>query len=259
METSVLLHQNKMIKINKNIKNPFTKFSSTFRKLTELQRHFQKYGWLSLSQIIKKKEILLIQNELNKISKNFCGTNFESAILIFNKNKDKDKLYLLCSLAERTSSYLLLVEKFDKLLKKINKKNTPVISLGQFILPGPPEDKRLIYNFHQENNYYKKFDNVTSFHFPIFRNTNLNNGSMSVLSRSHKLKMIKNNELQKKRGGFLSIIPKNIDKLVEKHDHLTFNLKLGDVLIFDGNLIHKSNPNLSTKSRIVGIHRFSQI
>ena len=37
----------------------------------------------------------------------------------------------------------------------------------------------------------------------------------------------------------------------------TFELKIRDLLIFDGNLIHKSNPNKSKKCRVVGITRLA--
>ena len=40
---------------------------------------------------------------------------------------------------------------------------------------------------------------------------------------------------------------------------ITFDLKLGDLLLFDGNLIHKSNPNKTKKCRVIGIHRIAQI
>ena len=44
-------------------------------------------------------------------------------------------------------------------------------------------------------------------------------------------------------------------RVSKKYDETVFELDLGDLLIFDGNLIHKSNFNKTQKARIVGIHR----
>ena len=52
-------------------------------------------------------------------------------------------------------------------------------------------------------------------------------------------------------------IPKNIDKLINSYEHVIFELKIRDLLIFDGNLIHKSNLNKSKKCRVVGITRLA--
>lgn len=66
-------------------------------------------------------------------------------------------------------------------------------------------------------------------------------------------------KLLKKKGGFLSIIPKNIKQLVKEYEHVIFNLKVRDLLIFDGNLINKSNTNQSTKCRMIGFHRMTKV
>jgi ectoine hydroxylase-related dioxygenase (phytanoyl-CoA dioxygenase family) len=78
---------------------------------------------------------------------------------------------------------------------------------------------------------------------------------MSALSKSHKMKKITDYKVIKQRKGVTSIIPKNINKFSKKYDETVFELELGDLLIFDGNLIHKSNFNKTKKARIVGIHR----
>ena len=82
---------------------------------------------------------------------------------------------------------------------------------------------------------------------------------MSALSKTHRLQRVKKNEYTKKRRGFPSIIPKNIKKLAKGYEHVLFNLKVRDLLVFDGNLIHKSNTNQSTKCRVIGIHRMTKV
>ena len=233
-----------------NIKHP-----KNYKSLNEIVSQYNKYGWVSIKNAFSKIEIKKIEKDLDNLSKSLCNLKFQDAIIKLHK-KDKEKLYKLCTAAGKTTSHLMLIKKFDDIFKKIFKKKTS-INLGQFILPGPPKDKRLVYNFHQENNYYLDYKNTMHFHFPIYNNANLENGAMSALSRTHKINRIKQNHFSKKRKGFLSIIPKNIEKLIDTHEHDVFELKIGDLLIFDGNLIHKSNPNKSKKCRVVGITRLA--
>jgi ectoine hydroxylase-related dioxygenase (phytanoyl-CoA dioxygenase family) len=239
-------------------KKPKIIFSKSYNSYLKINSDFQKNGWVNIKNKISKISIKKLEKEFNEISNRFCGYNFEAAIKKFNK-ENKDKLYELCTTVEKSTSHIMLMNKFVNILKKITPKKNPSISLGQFVLPGPPNDKRLIYNFHQESNYYKKYKKTIHFHFPIFNNANLKNGAMSALSKTHKLDRIQENDIQKKRKGFLSIIPKNINKLTKDFEHVIFDIKVGELLIFDGNLIHKSNPNLSNNCRVIGIHRMAQI
>ena len=233
-------------------------FSKKYNSYLKMSFDFEKCGWVNIKNGISKISIKRLEKEFDQISHRYCGYNFETAIKILSK-KGKDKLYELCSAVEKSTSHIVLINTFNSIIKKITKKKDPTISLGQFVLPGPPGDKRLVYNFHQESNYYKNYKKTIHFHFPIFNNANLKNGAMSALSKTHKLNRIEENKFQKKRKGFLSIIPKNINKLSKDFEHVVFDIKVGDLLIFDGNLIHKSNPNLSNNCRIVGIHRMAQI
>ena len=230
------------------------KFSSN----KDIGAHYKSHGWVSLKKFIPKKIISTLEADFDKVALDICGLKFEKAVIYLNK-RNKDKLYRLCTDVEKTSSHMYLIKTFNEKYKKIFNKKQPIINLGQFVLPGPPADKRLVYNFHQESNYYKDYNTTAHFHFPIFNNANLQNGAMSVLSKSHKLKRITETKNHKKKGGFLSIVPKNLNELIDKYSHITFDLKLGDLLLFDGNLIHKSNPNKTKKCRVIGIHRIAQI
>jgi ectoine hydroxylase-related dioxygenase (phytanoyl-CoA dioxygenase family) len=240
------------------IDKPKIIYSNKYNSYVKMSSDLQKYGWVNIKNGISKISIKNLEKEFNEISHRFCGYKLEAAIKKLNK-RNKDKLHELCNLVQKSSSHIKLINNFETILKNITKKKNLIISLGQFILPGPPKDKRLVYNFHQESSYYKNYRKTIHFHFPIFNNANLKNGAMSALSKTHKLNRIKKNKIQKKVKGFTSITPKNINKLTKDFEHVVFDTKLGDLLIFDGNLIHKSNTNFSNNCRIVSVHRMAQI
>ena len=232
--------------------------SKNFTSNANIFSHLNKYGWVNLKNILSKEEVIELEFEINSISKKMSGYNFQTAVKKYYI-KDKKKLYEICSNVEKTIANMRLLDKFTKIYKKITNKNEKFINLGQFILPGPPNDKRLVYNFHQEDSYYPKYKRTIHFHFPIFNSATIKNGAMSALSKSHKLGRIKDNNYNKIKKGFLSIVPRKINSLVKKYDHTCFHLDKRDLLIFYGELIHKSNSNLSKKCRVIGIHRFGQL
>jgi hypothetical protein len=54
-------------------------------------------------------------------------------------------------------------------------------------------------------------------------------------------------------------VPKKINIFKKKYPEKYINLNLGDVCIFDENLIHKTNKNITNKIRFAGIIRLKKI
>ena len=212
--------------------------SKKFLNNKEIRDHLIEFGWVNLKNLFPKKVVKKIQQDFDNLSKKVCGLKFEDAVLYLNKH-DKDKLHRLSLDAAKTQNHMSLIRVFNKKYTEIIKKNVLIVNFGQFIIPAPPSDKRLAYNFHQENNYYPFYNQTIHFHFALFQKATFNNGAMSALSKSHKMKKITNYKVVKQSKGVTSIIPKNINKFTKMYDENVFELELGDLLIFDGNLIHK--------------------
>ena len=121
-----------------------------------------------------------------------------------------------------------------------------------------PKDKRLVYDFHQEVNYSRNYDDLVSVHFPLFYKASIKNGTMSALNKSHKLGILNFDKIRSSRRSYTTLLPKNIKKISNKFEEIFFELELGDVLYFHKNLIHKSNFNASNKCKPVGIMRLTQ-
>ncbi len=83
---------------------------------------------------------------------------------------------------------------------------------------------------------------------------------MSVLSGSHNLGFIKkvdNHKLSKK--SINSFVPKNIINIKKKYPEKFINMNLKDIVLFNENIIHRSNENISNKVRFAGIIRLREI
>jgi ectoine hydroxylase-related dioxygenase (phytanoyl-CoA dioxygenase family) len=78
---------------------------------------------------------------------------------------------------------------------------------------------------------------------------------MSVLSGSHKCGLL---EFEKKRissDSYTDLVPKNIDSIKSMYSEEFCELELGDCVIFNELLIHKSNYNNSDSCRTVSVWR----
>ena len=79
---------------------------------------------------------------------------------------------------------------------------------------------------------------------------------MSVLKGSNKLGFIRevtNKKLSKK--SINSYVPKDIKKIKKNLPEKFINMHLKDIVLFDENLIHKSNENRTKKVRFAGVVR----
>ena len=110
----------------------------------------------------------------------------------------------------------------------------------------PPQDERRTYGWHQEIFYTIPKTRFLQTWCPMLRDTTISNGTIEIKSGSHKegIAPQKWNEIE---GRATQII---IDKdVTDKYETIQLEMKVGQVLFFDGHLAHQSGHN-STKDEI---------
>ena len=227
-----------------------------------INNQFNRSGFVVIKNFTKKNESNLFEKKLFKIYGNILKIkinkkNIHSIISQHEKNKNYDLLYRAFKKYSSDKCFENLSKKFSTLARKIFKKNYEFINSGVAI--GIKKSKRTAYNWHQEKPYYKKI-NTLHFQFPILNPVNIKNGTMSVLKGSNKLgflKEVSNIKLSKK--SINSFVPKKINIFKKIYPEKYINLNLGDICIFDENLIHKTNKNITNKIRFAGIIRLRKI
>ena len=223
---------------------------------SDIKNDYNKQGFVSIKNYINKKDLIEIKNDINKVCKSFYKKKDFLSLLNHLDKTNKKKLHLLHVIITKINSLRILnsnLSKFNKII--FPKKNIFYIDDG--LLLGLSKDKRLTYEFHQETNYMKGFDDILNIHYPIFHKSNLKNGSMSALLGSHKMGKLEFKKSRISDNSFTNLLPKNISNITKKYEEVLFELEVGDVVFFDKDLIHKSNFNYSSKPRPVGIGRFS--
>lgn len=218
---------------------------------------FNENGYIFLKDYLNVNAINEFENEFVKLCKplGIKKNTFDEICIHLNKT-DKDLLYKIHSVASKLTYLSKIGKDAQRLIRLIGDTN-PLINIGETFLLGLPDDKRLVYDYHQESNFMQGFSNIYNVHYPFIRKADENNGSMSIIPKTHKLGTLEFIKSKLSNNSYTNLIPVSIDKIREDYEEFQCVLELGDIIIFHKDLIHKSNHNESQLCRPVGIHRFT--
>ncbi|MDC1065936.1 phytanoyl-CoA dioxygenase family protein [Candidatus Pseudothioglobus singularis] len=190
-------------------------------------------------------------------------SNFEkfSAIYELMEKDDKEALYQVQKfLTSSQTARSLFNEKFISLSSSLLESNK-----NQLLVDGPalfvnrPKTERLLYKWHSEAHYYPKRRRFLNVWLPLFDRKIKDNGTMSFKVKSHKKDFPfsdyqgYNKDTQSKSNYFVQYeIPSN---LLEKYNEHFCDAKPTDLIIFDKNLVHKSNQNFSDHYSVAVVAR----
>lgn len=116
-----------------------------------------------------------------------------------------------------------------------------------------PGVDRLLYRWHSEAHYYPKRRRFLNLWWPLFGDKHAGNGTMSVLPGSHLREWPFAEYDGDRPGHFVQYeVP---ESLLGEFTETPIEAARGDLVIFDRNLIHRSNPNLSDRISVAGVAR----
>lgn len=119
-----------------------------------------------------------------------------------------------------------------------------VLIEGPSLFVSRPNDKRLKYKWHSEAHYYPKRRKFLNVWFPVFGPRKLEDGAMSVLPGSHKEQWDFAEYAESKAHFIQYEIPEAWLAGYEQHH---CEPERGDVILFDRNLVHRSNVNTTDR------------
>ena len=198
--------------------------------------------------------------DLNKFPTNESASypedlSFLDKILLIILRFDKALIGELYDTFSYSSGFLRFVsnkevEKMSKLLLKVEN-NTTLYGWTNRVRIDPPGDNRRTYGWHQEVFYTMPRFRYLQTWAPILRDTTVENGTINIKPGSHKEGIAAQtwNEVEGRATQIL------IDKdILSKYKSVKLEMKVGDVLYFDGHLAHASGNN-TTENEI----RFSLV
>jgi hypothetical protein len=235
-------------------------FAREFQSSEEMQVFYSRYGYITLKRHIPSEYIEHVVNDLTTIFEPYASDKqnpVDSAIINLDK-KDKKRLHELHIAAEKVTSLKRLSFFLGETVKSISGRGCPVLEIASSLLLSIPKDDRLVYDFHQESSYMKGFSDIFNIHYPLFRTSTIENGTMSILPETHKLGNLEYEKSRKSNDSYTDLLPKNISEIIGGYPELHCYLEVGDVIFFHKDLIHKSNYNSSTLARPVSVQRLTQ-
>mgnify|MGYP001304761879 FL=1 len=234
-------------------------YPAEYTQDTYIKNFYDQNGYVSIKNGIPREDIEEIVDDLTQIFSPFAtdpAYPIDSAIIDLDKH-DKTKLHKLHQDASRLYSFSRIGSAVSNYVNAIHGKRIQQFNIACGFLLSIPKDERLTYNFHQESNYMKGFKDIFNIHYPLIRTSVVENGTMSVLAGSHKLKTLDFEKSRKSDNSYTDLVPVNIDQIKESCEERYNFLEVGDVLIFHKDTIHRSNFNHSEKARPVGINRIT--
>lgn len=237
----------------------------TFKSDKELFDFYSEFGYVSIKNCIPENLVSDLQKDLNNYFVSVggdMGNDFDS-ICINMDQKDKPRLYEMYKMGSNITAFKKISKPLSEIINKINLCDDAVLEMHIAYLIGLPKDMRLTYDWHQESSWdtddVKRIKNMVNVHYPIFRESNILNGSMSVLVGSHKLGPLEGVMMKASENGLSSLVPHNIESILKQYQEVYFDLGLGDCVFFHKDLIHKSNCNNSKLCRAIGTSRLFQV
>jgi hypothetical protein len=208
-------------------------------EILELESNFLEFYILQASKIQQYRDRALNIQKSNK-------SNAEKIdyILEMMEENDKEALY---QVQKFFSSSPLIMNLFNGKLLNLcasilvsNNKRLLVEGPGLFI--NRPNTERLLYKWHSEVDYYPKRRRFLNIWFPIFRNKSKSNGTISFKEKTHKFSYPHSHYSCGDSAFGQLEIP---EFFLEGHSEIFIDAAPTDLVIFDRNLVHRSNANIS--------------
>ena len=194
--------------------------SKKFSNSRDLKKFYDIHGWVAIKNQLNKSDLKLIQRNLNIFFYKHTKCNFNKSVIYLNR-KSTIELYNLHMVANKCLSLNIFSKIFEETIKKLNSNKMPVLRVQTGFLLGVPKDRgRTMYGFHQEVNYLRDYKDLITVHFPLFYRTNLKNGTMSALDKSHKLGPLDFDKIRPSKKSYTTLLPKNIDKISNKFEEV---------------------------------------
>jgi len=129
----------------------------------------------------------------------------------------------------------------------------PLYCFTSRCLVAPPNDERRTYGWHQEVFYTIPGSRFVQSWAPLIEPSTVENGTIEVCVGSHKAGVVRQDWIERE-GHATQII---VDPVaVDQYEQRTIEMQVGDLLLFDGRLFHRSGKNTSPRTRysMVGMY-----
>lgn len=228
---------------------------------------FRKKGYLVVRNLLPQKKIHLVKKSINSVLIKLFDNqyphlkriSFNKKLIYLRKKNPKSFSKLFDTLQTCSSLYNLVDEKFLKIIARLIRQNVSNITMTDIGLRlDPPHDTRNTLEWHQDSSYYRQNNlgkNGLVVWAPITK-LDLNMGPLEFLENSFRIGTLKVKKKRSKLRFGSSKREINQKRLKKFNKILTSKLNVGDVLVMNLDMVHRSGKNTSNNVRISFLIRF---
>lgn len=241
------------------------------------KNQFFKNGFFQINNVFSKSDLKNLEKNLydlanqfaKKISYNFFQNQNINNFNKFNKfcinleKYNKDYFFNFATLASNIfemKKIILNNRLKDVASQVLDEKPNNLLFQHPTLLINVPNNKRILYHWHNAKNSYPKRNKYLNLWFPILKDKVANNGTMEIANKSHNndypFLEYKGFSEDKKNALSQYLVPKDYlkDFKIEK-----VIAKLGTCLAMHPNLLHSSSRNLTKNCSFVIIFKIWSI
>ena len=207
----------------------------------------------TLDKFIDLKKI----QKINSLENNYLN---EKLKILRKKNPKKFAIFFDSIQTSTSQTRLWMNKKILDIIETISKTNKNNISSSDLLLRiDSPIDKKNQLKWHQDSGYFRQnkngYNGINC--WAPLTNLKFEMGPLEFLAKSHKNGLYK---VKKARiGKFASLQRKIPDKITRKFKIMKYEMNLGDVLLMNMDLIHRSGENISKNFRFSSLCRYHKI
>lgn len=198
---------------------------------------FERDGFVILPNFLPHHDLICFRDEFAQLQK---------------RGFDPSEQYDICS---QLASFLRIVSNRDIALaaNKLMPGSGPLYSFTARCFVAPPHDDRRTYGWHQEVFYTIPDSRFVQSWAPLFEPSTVENGTIEVCVGSHKSGIPKQDWVEREGCATQIIVDPDV---VAQYEQRSIEMQVGDLMLFDGRLFHRSGKNTSQRNRysLVGMY-----
>jgi ectoine hydroxylase-related dioxygenase (phytanoyl-CoA dioxygenase family) len=241
----------------------------SFRDESGIARHFEKHGLVIINDLLRVEDLTDVREDIKHLiqwyqvkaglPKAQGDDTFTSGLQSLEKTNREyvgavyDTIYQMPSFMRLISNPL--IEHCIKGLLGLGKEN-PLYGYTNRCLFAPPFDERRTYGWHQEVFYTVPDSRYIQTFAPLVFDTTTSTGTIEVCLGSHKEGLTRQ-EWREEPGSATQVL---VDcAIVNKYPQVSVEMKLGELALFSGFMIHRSGKNTSDRVRYSLVGMFHDV
>ena len=236
------------------------KIFSFNNRVTKLHKQFyKKNGYIVFRKVFSRKETKILDksicefadeswhNIMNPDRIEFLLAHGSKKLNSFKSNEEKIKFIQKANFTSNLYRSYLIDQRVKKILKGVTGRSVNGLMTHVIFKHKKSKFSNMSWVPHQDNSYAQMENDMYITSNLFIHKANKNNGCLYLYPGSHKFGLLKFKSYYSYHAKLGQKPGNRIKKFISEKNKVDLEIKAGDFLVMNGNLVHGSYPNLSKK------------